>query len=54
MHHSSDELSPKPASQDAEQADDNVIRFVPRSRPVPEKPHEPPQPDNDDPGPSAA
>lgn len=49
IHRSSDERPQEPLPQDAEQPDAKIIRFVPR-----QKPQEPPQPKDDDPGPSAA
>ncbi|MEZ0170956.1 hypothetical protein [Microvirga sp. TS319] len=56
MHHSREDPKPEPIPQETEQPGGNVIRFVPRQRPVPDTTREPAQPDDDnnDPGPSAA
>ncbi|WP_414470806.1 hypothetical protein [Microvirga sp. M2] len=56
MHHSREETKPEPIAPETEQPGGNVIRFVPRPRPAPDKNCEPAQPDDDnnDPGPSAA
>jgi hypothetical protein len=54
MHQSLNEPSTEPVQQDADLSDGKVIRLFPRQRPAPEKTPEPPQPDDDDPGPSAA
>jgi len=44
----------KPEPHGAEEPDGKVVRLMPRSRPAPERLPDPPQGDDDDPGPSAA
>ncbi|KLK89574.1 hypothetical protein AA309_30570 [Microvirga vignae] len=55
VHQSPYEPSSKPASRDAEQPDEKVMRLMPRRRPTTEQVPNPPTHDDDnDPGPSAA
>jgi hypothetical protein len=54
MHQSPNEPTSKPDPHGEEQPDGRVVRLMPRRRPPPERLPDPPQGDDDDPGPSAA
>jgi hypothetical protein len=54
MHQDPNDPAPRPAAPSTEQPDGIVIPLVPRRSPAPDKTHEPPQPDDDNPGPKAA
>lgn len=54
MHQSPNEPPVQPDPQGAEQTDGKVVRLMPRRRPDTERLPDPPDGDDDDPGPTAA